>query len=144
MFLTELLGYIAVVHHHERQLAIALTASVAINVALNMMFIPMYGARGAALVTIGTELLLLAQYLWGLRRFLAAIRWRDALGGTFTGAAAMGAVLLLSGGAPPMVSFAFALLTYAAVLAVSKTITVADLRFVAGLVKGRTAGQALP
>jgi len=53
-----------------------LFAGVLINLVLNLIFIPKYGAAGAAMTTIGTQFFVLAgQYLLSLRIFAIKFHW---------------------------------------------------------------------
>jgi O-antigen/teichoic acid export membrane protein len=53
-------------HRERRQLAVAL-AAVALNVGLNLVLIPRFGATGAAVATIATEALTVAFFVVGVR-----------------------------------------------------------------------------
>jgi len=95
MFLSELLGNIVVVHNHESKVARSIGVSTAVNLLLNLIFIPRFGLKAAAIITVLTEAILVAQYLWMLRRELASINrastfLKPALAASFMGAMTWG------------------------------------------------------
>jgi len=73
MFLSELLGNIVVVNDQEHKVARSIGVSTAVNVVLNFLFIPRFGLRAASVITVLTEAILVAQYLWMLRQELASV-----------------------------------------------------------------------
>lgn len=95
MFLSEFLGYVAIVVDRETLAARANWVSAAGNIAANLALIPIFGIPAAAAVTVLTEILLVAQYLVSLRRHhLFAEEWRR-LSATVAAAAAFGLAMLL-------------------------------------------------
>lgn len=93
MFLSELLGNIVVVHNQEHKAAKSIGVSTAVNLILNLILIPRFGLKAASVITVLTEAILVAQYLWMLRQELASINrvstfLKPALAATFMGMAA--------------------------------------------------------
>jgi O-antigen/teichoic acid export membrane protein len=95
MFLSEFLGYVAIVVDRETLAARANWLSSVVNVAANLVFIPFFGIVAAAAVTVGTELVLVCQYLIALRHRRLFASTRRSLLGTLLAAAALALVLLL-------------------------------------------------
>ncbi len=95
MFLSEFLGYVAIVVDRETLAARANWASSAANVAANLAFIPFFGIAAAAAVTVGTEVVLVGQYLIALRHHRLFTGTRGALLGTLLAGAAFALVLVL-------------------------------------------------
>ncbi|HHY57688.1 MAG TPA: flippase [Chloroflexi bacterium] len=95
MFVTEFLGYVIVVSGAERRVAWAIAISTTVNVSLNALLIPVYGLLAASILTVVTEAILAAQYLWVLREKLSHINWSLALLRPLAAAAAMGVVVFL-------------------------------------------------
>lgn len=93
MFVTEFLGYVIVVNGFERRVALAITVSTSVNVALNFILIPIYGLLAAAILTLLTEAVLLLQYAWILRAKLRVMDWNLALLRPMVAALAMGFVV---------------------------------------------------
>jgi O-antigen/teichoic acid export membrane protein len=67
MFLSEFLGYVAIVVGRERLAARANWVASLVNVALNLALIPVFGVMAAAIVTVLTETALVAQFFYDLR-----------------------------------------------------------------------------
>jgi O-antigen/teichoic acid export membrane protein len=67
MFLSEYLGYVAIVVGRERLAARANWIASLVNVALNLALIPVFGVMAAAIVTVLTETALVAQFFYDLR-----------------------------------------------------------------------------
>ncbi len=84
MFLTEFYGYYLTAIHRERKAGRAALIMAGTNVALNLVCLPRFGVWAAAIITVITELVFLAQYLWMLRdrgsiSALARLLWRPVL-----------------------------------------------------------------
>lgn len=84
MFLTEFYGYYLTAIHRERSAGRAALIMAGTNVALNLICLPRFGVWAAAIITVITEFVFLAQYLWALRDrgvigALARLLWRPAL-----------------------------------------------------------------
>jgi O-antigen/teichoic acid export membrane protein len=90
MFLSELLGSIVVVHNQEHKVAKSIGVSTAVNLVLNLIFIPRFGLKAASIITVLTEAILVAQYLWMLRQALASINRVSAFFKPALAAALMG------------------------------------------------------
>ncbi len=93
MFLSELLGNIVIVHSQEHRVVRSIGVSTAVNVILNLVFIPLFGLKAASVITVLTEVILVSQYLWILRPELASIDrvsafLKPALAAAFMGMAA--------------------------------------------------------
>jgi O-antigen/teichoic acid export membrane protein len=79
MFVTEFLGYIVVIAGNEQYIARSVLISTAFNIICNLVVVPRYGLYGAAMMTVLTELLLMAQYVWLLRSTLRCFNWGSTL-----------------------------------------------------------------
>lgn len=67
MFLSEFLGYVAIVMDRESLAARSNWVSTGSNIVANLAFIPLFGIVAAAATTLLTEMLLVGQYFVGLR-----------------------------------------------------------------------------
>lgn len=90
MFLSELMGNIVVIHNQENRVARSIGVSTGVNLILNLIFIPRFGLKAASVITVLTEAILVAQYLWMLRQELASIDrisafFKPAIAATFMG-----------------------------------------------------------
>ncbi len=73
MYTSEFLGYVVLIGNQERRVARAVVISTALNVTLNLIIVPIFGFVGAAVTTVITEAVLVAQYVWLLRARLGAL-----------------------------------------------------------------------
>lgn len=95
MFLSEFLGYVAIVVDRETLAARANWVSAAGNVAANLALIPIFGVLAAATITVLTELLLVGQYAISLRRYRLLAGVGRQVAGTILATAVFGGVILL-------------------------------------------------
>lgn len=77
--------YVLIAVHRQRAITVAFMVGAALNLGLNVLLIPQYGALAAAGVTISTEIVLLLAFARALHRAelplpLVAAAWRPALG----------------------------------------------------------------
>jgi len=73
MFLTDLFGHTAMAMDDERGVARVNTVNALFNVTLNLLLIPSYGLLGAAVTTVLTEMVGVAQYYFLLRHKVATM-----------------------------------------------------------------------
>ncbi|HET8686095.1 MAG TPA: polysaccharide biosynthesis C-terminal domain-containing protein, partial [Methanosarcina sp.] len=71
MFTSEFLGYIVTIENKERLVARSVVISTCVNILANLILIPRFGYIGASLMTVLTEMVLVGQYVYLLRRQLA-------------------------------------------------------------------------
>jgi len=74
----------------ERTFAMSVTVASVINVLLNLLLIPFYGATGAAIATVAAELVV---FLICARRMVAVIGWPPLAGRRIAGAIVATAVM---------------------------------------------------
>lgn len=79
MYISEFLGYVVLIDGKERFVARSVVISSVLNVAVNVLLIPTYGFMAAAVMTVVTEAVLVAQYLWLLRDLLKKMNWMHIL-----------------------------------------------------------------
>jgi O-antigen/teichoic acid export membrane protein len=88
--------HVAIVHRHAKKQLAAACVGLVVNVALNLVFVPRYGARAAAVVTLITETGVVVTLYAGLRGPCALAlpwRWLGRLGAVLA-AAGLAAVAL--------------------------------------------------
>jgi O-antigen/teichoic acid export membrane protein len=95
MYASEYLGYIVVINNKESRVARAILISTAVNISLNLMLVPVYGLLAASVMTVLTELILVAQHAWSLRVMLHSSNWKGSLLRPLVAALLMGAVVFL-------------------------------------------------
>lgn len=142
MFLSEFLGYVVVIAGRETLVARAIIVSSSVNIVANLLLIPRYGALAAAAVTVATEVVLAAQYLWLLRDVLGRMRWGDLL--RSTGAVALMALLVyLARDLPVLLTVGLGGLLYGALLWAMRVVGPDEADFIRGLLAARRASAEL-
>ncbi len=129
-YVSEFLGYLILVIGRERLVARSVLLSSVINVAVNVWAVPRYGVPGAAVVTVLTEAVLVAQYVWLLRDPLRQLDWRRCVIRPLLCAGAMAAVMLATASAPWFASALTGALAYVTALVLSQAISRDELEFV--------------
>lgn len=89
LFVSEFLGYVAIVVDREGLAARANWVSSLGNVAANLALIPFFGIAAAAAITVATETLLVGQYVAALRRHRLFAHWWRTIGATGVAAGAL-------------------------------------------------------
>jgi O-antigen/teichoic acid export membrane protein len=75
MFVSEFLGYVVVVRGAENRVARSVLISTGVNVVCNLLLVPWLGLTAAAIMTVVTEAILVAQYAIYLRPVLSQVPW---------------------------------------------------------------------
>jgi O-antigen/teichoic acid export membrane protein len=126
-FVNGLLQYVLIAVNRQRTLTIAFVIGVIFNLGANLALIPLWGYLGAAVVTVASEAVLMAPFLWIARREIGSlgllgIAWRPAL------AAAIMAVPVWDLGArSTLLAIPAGAVTYAIVLLPLRTFSPAEL-----------------
>jgi O-antigen/teichoic acid export membrane protein len=77
--LTAILGFADVALDRQRTLTIAFTIGVAFNIVTNLIFLPVYSYRAAAIITIFSEGALFLAFYWIVRQEMGGIGWHKVL-----------------------------------------------------------------
>ena len=133
MFMSDLLGYVAVIQRFERRIARAAIVSTGLNVTLNLVLVPRFGLLAAAVMTVVTEAALVVQYVWILRSLVRQIDWGTALARPLAAALSMGGLLFALHDFPLLISIPSGTLAYLALLLALGVIGTDEFRFVRGL-----------
>jgi O-antigen/teichoic acid export membrane protein len=96
-FINQVTQYVLIAVHQQRQLTRAFIIGVAFNTITNLIFIPLYGYRAAAITTILSEWSLLIPFYLLVRQNLCVVPWFDVTWRPAVAAAAMGLTLWLVG-----------------------------------------------
>ena len=67
--------YVLIAINQQRFLTRAFLIGVAFNLTANLIFIPLYGYRASAVITVLSELALLIPFYWCVRRNLTSVPW---------------------------------------------------------------------
>src|SRR5262249_25481092 len=140
MFASELLGYIVVIQGNETRVAWAVLASTGLNVALNLILVPRFGLFGASVMTVATEVVLVAQYVWTLRGLLRQIELSRAVARPIVASLLMGGIVYLARGFPLPVTIVVGAGIYAGLLLAMGVLGKDELTFLRSL-RGAPAGR---
>jgi O-antigen/teichoic acid export membrane protein len=91
-FVNSVTQYLLIALDQQRFLTRAFVIGVLFNLGANLIFIPRYGYRAAALILIPSELALLLPFLYRVRKSVGSIPWADILWRPLVAAAVMAAV----------------------------------------------------
>jgi len=139
MFLSELLGNIVVVHGQEHKVARSIGVSTAVNLILNLTFIPRFGLRAASVITVLTEVILVAQYLWMLRRELASVDRVSAFLSPLLAAACMGVITWTLRGSNLLLVVAIAAVIYLVAIVLLGVVEKREVHLLYDLLRWRKA-----
>ncbi len=95
-------NYLLIALDRQRKLTRAFAIGLAFNIAANLIFIPAYGYRAAAVITIFSELVEGAAFYYYVRRYLGPVPWAGLLWRPAVAALVMGATVMVLGGAPAL------------------------------------------
>jgi O-antigen/teichoic acid export membrane protein len=97
-FINSVTQYVLIAIDQQRFLTKAFLIGAAFNIAANLLAIPLFSYKGAAVVTILSELVLLAPFYWAVRKYLGPLPWVSLFWQPALASAAMaGAMWLLRG-----------------------------------------------
>ncbi len=96
-FVNSVTQYVLIAVGQQRFLTKAFVIGVSFNVLANLLLIPRFGYRGAAVVTVFSEISLLIPFYYAVRRHVAPMPWFELLWRPLAAAAGMGLVAYLLG-----------------------------------------------
>jgi O-antigen/teichoic acid export membrane protein len=122
-WMNSLTQYVLIALDRQRQLTWAFAAAVTFNIVTNLIFIPVYGYRAAAVTTIFSELALMIGFTVLLRTEMhgvnvAALMWRPALA-----AGLMSAAMLVGAGVHLALAVVVGVIVYPVALLVLRPLT---------------------
>jgi O-antigen/teichoic acid export membrane protein len=104
-FINQVTQYVLIAINQQRQLTRAFVIGVLFNTITNLIFIPLYGYRAAAITTILSEWSLLIPFYLLVRQNLCTVPWFDVAWRPTVAAALMGGTLWLIGDINFLVTF---------------------------------------
>jgi O-antigen/teichoic acid export membrane protein len=115
-FVNQVTQYVLIAIDQQRFLIRAFLIGVAFNVVANLVLIPTYGYRAAAITTIASEWALLIPFYYAVRKHLCHVPWVAVIWRPAVAATAMGAGLWLVADAHVLARLVCAVSVYAVVL----------------------------
>ncbi len=92
-FINQVTQYVLIAVNQQRALTRAFVIGVSFNLIANLVFVPMYGYRAAAITTIISEWALLIPFYYLVRQHLCTVNWVDVVWRPTVAAAVMGLTL---------------------------------------------------
>ncbi len=126
-FINQVTQYVLIAINQQRSLTRAFIIGVLFNLITNLIFIPMYGYRAAAITTIFSEWALLIPFYLLVRKNLCTVPWFDVVWRPTVAAAIMGASLYLIGDLNFLLTVVLAGLIYLVALALVGGFTQQDM-----------------
>jgi O-antigen/teichoic acid export membrane protein len=126
-FINQVTQYVLIAINQQRHLTRAFIIGVLFNLITNLIFIPIYGYRAAAVTTIFSEWALLIPFYLLVRKNLCSVPWFDVVWRPVVAAAVMGMVLWLIGDVNFLLTAVIAGATYLAALALVGGLTQPDM-----------------
>jgi O-antigen/teichoic acid export membrane protein len=111
-FVNQITQYVLIAIDQQRFLTRAFIIGVLFNTLTNLLLIPQYGYRAAAVTTILSEWALLIPFYYAVRKYLCVVPWGDIIWRPALAAAVMGACLWWVRDSGLFVRLAVALLAY--------------------------------
>ncbi len=130
-------NYVIVALDRQRTLTLAFVAGVAFNLTSNLIFLPIYSYRAAAVVTIFSELVLMLAFYWIIRQELGGMGWRYALWRPALAGLVLGSVLVLLWPVAPLAGLLIAPVVYGGVLIALRPFRPDEMARLAPLLPGR-------
>jgi len=133
-FVNQITHYVLIAIDQQRFLTKAFIIGVVFNVSVNLILIPRYGYRAAAITTICSEWALLIPFYFAVRRHLCHVPWVSVTWRPVLASAVMGAVLWLMRDAYALILVGVAGAVYFTTLALVGGFRQPDMALVWGLI----------
>ncbi len=136
-WINSLTQYVLIALDLQRRITRAFLFAVGFNLISNLILIPMYGYRAAAVTTIASELMLLIPFALLLRGAIGAVNWVGLLWKLVVSTGAMVAVLLVLSPVQPLLALVAGAVAYVVVLAALRPLSAEEWERLAPLLPGR-------
>ncbi len=128
----------------QRRITLAFVLAVTFNIATNLIFIPIYGYRAAAVTTIFSEMVLLVPFGLLLQSALGRLDWLDMVWRQVIAGAAMLALMAVSWPLSPVLALPAGGIVYGGVLLALRPLSAAERHMLLPLLPGRLRRLAPP
>jgi O-antigen/teichoic acid export membrane protein len=136
-WMNSLTQYVLIALDMHRRITRAFALAVTFNIVSNLILIPTYGYRAAAITTIASEAVLLLPFALLLREGLGSLPWAGMVWRPLVAAAAMFAVLAVGWETQPILSLLASGLVYCVVLLALKPLSADELNRLRPLLPSR-------
>ncbi len=112
-FINSVTHYVLISLNRQRYLTVAFIVGFGFTALANLIFIPLYSYRAAALIHLLSEIVLLAAFYYDLRKHLGAVNWVRTLWRPLAAAALMGGAAWVLRGMNPLLNLGASFAAYA-------------------------------
>jgi O-antigen/teichoic acid export membrane protein len=132
-FVNSVTQYVLIAIDQQRFLTWAFLIGVTFNIVANLIFIPTFSYKGAAVVTVFSELVLLIPFYYSIRKHLGPLPWFSLCWQPAVAAAAMGLAMWLLRGIPWILMIPVGGVVYVIVLALIGGFRQTDMHLLRGI-----------
>jgi O-antigen/teichoic acid export membrane protein len=143
-WMNSLTQYVLIALDLQRRITGAFIVAVSFNIIANLIFVPQYGYRAAALITIASEAILLVPFGLLLQRALGSIPWLELVWRPLVATGMMLALMVTGWAAHPVIGLVLGLVTYPAVLLALRPFNEDEMARLRPLLPGRFKRLASP
>ena len=136
-WINSLTNYVLIALDQQKAMRWAFLAGVSFNIVANLIFIPQYGYRAAAVVTIFSEAVLLTSFYMLLRKALAPVPWLGLLWKFGSAGLAMAAIMAVLWPVAPLLALILGGAAYPLALLILRPFSAWELGRFAALLPGR-------
>jgi O-antigen/teichoic acid export membrane protein len=136
-WINSLTNYVLIALDQQKAMRWAFVAGVSFNIVANLIFIPQYGYRAAAVVTILSEAVLLAAFYMLLRKALAPVPWLSLLWKFGTAGLVMAAIMAVLWPVAPLLALILGGAAYPLTLLILRPFSAWERGRFAALLPGR-------
>ena len=127
-WINSLTNYVLIALDQQKAMRWAFLAGVSFNIVANLIFIPQYGYRAAAVVTIFSEAVLLTSFYMLLRKALAPVPWLSLLWKFGSAGLAMAAIMVVLWPVAPLLALILGGAAYPLALLILRPFSAWELR----------------
>jgi len=137
-------NYVIVALDRQRTLTLAFAAGVLFNLIANLIFLPAYGYRAAAIITIFSEGVLFVAFYRIIREEIEGIQWHRLLWRPLAAAVILVGILWVSWQIAPLAAFVLSPMIYGVALLALRPFAQDEIARIAPLLPGRLRRRVLP
>jgi O-antigen/teichoic acid export membrane protein len=137
-------NYVIVALDRQRTLTIAFAIGVLFNITTNLIFLPVYSYKAAAIITIFSEGALFLSFYWIIRQEIGGMGWRRVLWRPAAAGVVLLGVVVAVWQVAPLVAFLLSPVVYGIALIELRPFGADELARIAPLLPGRVRRRVLP
>jgi O-antigen/teichoic acid export membrane protein len=130
-------NYVIVALDRQRTLIVAFVVGVVFNIVTNLIFLPLYSYRAAAIITIFSELTLMIAFAWIIRQEMQGLRWPRVLWRPALAAVVLAGIVFATWQVMPLAALAVSPVVYGVLLLAMRPFNAEETARIAPLLPGR-------